>query len=112
MWKLYQDYEGELENKIPFDPMSGIFAAAPAPVVPVLQPGQLNQLSLIPPGTSVTSSRLAIVESARLSSVFDMERRFVVAAWGQQGEPLVRSEILRQGWHQERAPEPAPLASQ
>jgi Serine dehydrogenase proteinase len=110
MWKLYQDYEGQLENKIPFDPMSGIFAAASAPVV---QPGQLNQLSVIPPGTSVTTSTiLAIVESARLSSVFDMERRFVVAAWGQQGEPLVRSEILSQEWHQERAPEPAPLAPQ
>jgi serine dehydrogenase proteinase len=102
MWKLYQDYEAELENKIPFDPMSALFAAAPPPaIVP-------NQLSVIPPGTAATmSSKLAYVESARLSSVFETERRFVVAAFGQQGEPIVRSETLKQEWRQELASEPA-----
>ncbi len=103
IWKLYLDYEAELENKTPFDPMAGILQAALAPtVVP-------NQMAVIPPGTSSTvSSKLAIVESARLSSVFDIDRRFVVAAFGQQGEPLVRAEVLSQGWRQVRAPEPAP----
>jgi hypothetical protein len=103
MWKLYLDYEIELQNKVPFDPMTDIFVTAPAPAI---QPGQM---AIIPPGTSTTSStRLGIVECARLSSVFDVERRFVVAAIGPQGEPLIRSETLKQGWHQERAPEPAP----
>jgi hypothetical protein len=104
MWKLYLDYEKDLENKISFDPMADIYAAAPTPVV---QPGQM---SVVPPGTSVTYTlRLACVESARLSSVFDVERRLVVANFGQPaGEPQVRSENLKQEWHQERAPEPAP----
>jgi hypothetical protein len=38
MWSLYQDYEVELENKVPFDPMSAIFQAAPAPTVVPNQP--------------------------------------------------------------------------
>ena len=83
--------------------MAGIFQAAPPPtVVP-------NQMSVVPPGTfSTISSTLAIVESVRLSSVFDIDRRFVVAAFGQQGEPPIRAEVLSQGWRQVRAPEPAP----
>jgi|SRR6516164_242901 hypothetical protein len=106
MWKLYEDYEVELENKVPFDPISAIFRAAPAPVVVP------NQMSILPPGTSITlSTKLAFVESARLSSAYDMKRRFVVAAVGQQGEPLMRTEILTQGWHREQAPERAPTES-
>jgi hypothetical protein len=106
MWKLYLDYETELQNKTIFDPMSAIFAKAPAPVVVP------NQVSVIPPGTyGEIKSKLAVVESVRLSSVFNIERRFVVANFGQQGEPLVRSETLKQGWHQEPAPAPAPAAT-
>jgi hypothetical protein len=103
MWKLYLDYEAELENKVPFDPMADIYRTVPA-YVPVP-----NQAAIVPPGTSITNSmRLALVESARLSSTFDVERRFVVSSVGPQGEPLTRAEILRQGSHQERAPELAP----
>jgi Serine dehydrogenase proteinase len=108
MWELYQDFEEELENKTPFDPMAAIFAVAPPPTV--MPPGQP---AVIPPGTSVVlTSKLALVESVRLSSIFGMDRRFVVAALGAQGEPLIRAEILTQGWLQERAPEPAPAAAQ
>jgi hypothetical protein len=111
MWKLYEDFETELENKVPFDPMAGIAASAPPPSPIPVVPGQPFQPSIIPPGTSITmSAKLAIVESTRLSSVFGMERRFVVASVGQQGEPLMRAEILTQGWHQERAPEQVPAA--
>jgi hypothetical protein len=99
MWKLYLEYEPLLENRGIFDPMIGIFAAAPPPAV---NPGQL---AVIPPGTSSSvSSNLAVVESTRLSSVFNIARRFVVANFGQQGEPMVRAETLSQGWHQEQAP--------
>jgi hypothetical protein len=108
MWDLYQNFESELENKIPFDPMATIFGRVPAPAV---MPA--GQFSTIPAGTSATiSSKLAIVESVRLSSVFEVERRFVVAAWGQQGEPVIRAETLTQAWRQQRAPEPAPAEAQ
>lgn len=106
MWKLYLTFEGELQNRGMFDPMAGIFAAAPAPIV------QAGQMSIIPPGTAVTiHSKVAMVESTRLSSAYNVERRFVVANFGQQGEPLVRTETLSQGWHQEQAPAPAPVAA-
>lgn len=103
MWKLYLDYEGELLNKVPFDPMSEIFQSTPAPqVVP-------NQMAVVPPGTYIQSrTTTAIVETTRLSSVLNLERRFVVANVGPQGEPLVRAEVLKQAWEQQRAPDPAP----
>jgi hypothetical protein len=102
MWNLYRDYEIELKNDNPFDPMADIFNAAPAPAV------QPSQGAIIPPGTAAThSQRLALVETARLSSAFDLNRRLVVAGTGQQGEPLIRSETLNQGWTQTPALEPA-----
>jgi hypothetical protein len=107
MWKLYLDYEAELENKTVFDPLAPIYAAAPAPTV-----AQDQMHSVVPPGTAATlSSKLALVESTRLSSTCDVERRFVVAAVGSQGEPMIRTEVLRQGWRQEQAPVPAPAAT-
>jgi hypothetical protein len=82
MWKLYLDYEVELQNKSVFDPLAQIFSTAPAPTVVA------GQMSVVPPGTAVTlSSKLATVESSRLSSIYDIERRFVVANFGPQGEP-------------------------
>jgi hypothetical protein len=105
MWKLYQDYELEFENKTPFDPLSQIFTAAPAPTV---LPGQM---SVIPPGTFVTTStKIAYVESARLSSACNTDQRFVVANFGQKGEPQIRAETLKMEWHQEQAPAPVPAA--
>lgn len=106
MWKLYLAFKSELQNKGIFDPMAGIFGAAPAPTVVV------GQMSIIAPGTYTTSSsKLAAVESLRLSSIYNIERRFVVANFGQQGEPLVRTETLSQGWRQEQAPAQAPAAA-
>jgi hypothetical protein len=105
MWKLYQDFETELENRTTFDPMASIYNAAPAPT-PV--PGQL---SVVPPGTSATFDQtLSFVESARLSSAFKLQRRLVVANFDQAGMPQMRSEILSQGWHQAQAPIQAPAA--
>jgi hypothetical protein len=108
MWKLYLDYENELQNTVPFDPMAEIFRAAPDPA---LTPA--GQMATIPPGISTTAnSTLAIIESARLSSTFETERRFVVTSCGAQGEPLIRNETLAQGWKNQQAPVAAPSKSQ
>ena len=107
MWKLYLDFEAELENATMFDPMSAIFAAAPPPAV-ITTPGMP---SMIPNGTSAQFDlKLAIVESARISSVLDTTRRYVVAASGPNGEPMVRQEMLSAGWNHQQAPvqNPAP----
>jgi hypothetical protein len=88
MWKLYLDYEEKLENKKIFDPTAEIFktAPAPAPTAAPLGAPPVPALSAVPAGTNVTMmSTLAIVESARLSSAYDIERRFVVAASGPTG---------------------------
>jgi hypothetical protein len=105
-WKLYLDFEEELKNKEAFDPMVDIFNAAGAPEMP--QPGQA---SIIPPGTMTEGNyKYALVESSWQSSVFVARRRFVVAASGQQCEPLVRTETLSQGWSHRQAPVSAPAA--
>jgi hypothetical protein len=111
MWRLYQAYESELSNKDIFDPMAAIYSIAPAPApIQPPAPGQFVP-SIILPGTSTTlSSKIAFVESVRLSSSFNSTRRFVVATAGQQAEPMVRTEILNQGWHQEQAPAQVPAA--
>jgi len=105
-WKLYLDFEEELKNKQTFDPMVDIFNAAGVPQTP--QPGQA---SIIAAGTMTEDDyKYAFVESSRLSSVFVLKRRFVVAASGQQFEPLIRAETLSQGWSHQQAPAPAPTA--
>jgi Serine dehydrogenase proteinase len=104
IWKLYLDFEQELRNGEPFDPMVGIFNAAGAP-----QPPQPGQACIIPPGTTTEEeSKYVIIESASLSSAFDLRRRFVVAGNGPQFEPLIRAETLSQGWSHQQAPAPAP----
>jgi hypothetical protein len=104
IWKLYEDYEAELENRKVYDPMSDLFAAAGAPQTP-----QQGQACIIPPGTMFEEEiSFVIIESLRTSSRFTAKRRFVVAASGQQFEPLIRTEGLSQGWSHRQAPEPAP----
>lgn len=104
MWKLYLDFEAELQNKVPYDPMANIY-----------QKSQTNAAGAVTPltmGMSETFNlKLAIVESLRTSSLLTSERRFVVTAIGPGGEPLVRQEILKSGWSQQSAPaqaQPAP----
>jgi Serine dehydrogenase proteinase len=107
MWKLYLDFEADLQNREAFDPMSEIFKAAGPIVTP-----DAGQACVVPPGVNVTQeSTFAIVESGRLSSAYKAEQRFVVAANGPKFEPLVRSETLKQGWTHQTAPEPAPSAA-
>lgn len=104
MWKLYLDFETDLQNMTAFDPMAEIFNAAGQPIAP-----QQGQASIIPPGVFVElEDTFAIIESERLSSRFTAKRRFVVAGNGPQFEPLVRSENLSQGWNHQSAPSPAP----
>jgi hypothetical protein len=109
MWKLYLNYEDELDNKTIFDPMSEIFKEIqyPNPKAPTGGGAGIA----IPVGFNKTIiTKAAVIESARLSSIYSLDRRFVVVGAGPQSEPLVRSETLAQGWMQELAPAPAPEA--
>jgi hypothetical protein len=115
MWKLYEDFEREMKNRVAFEPMTDIFAqankinaamqaaaaaqggqggaAAPAPgglnlAPPALMPGIYTEAELV----------VVMIESSRLSSRFVSKKRFVVAGSGQANEPLIRDETLAQGW--------------
>ncbi len=109
IWALYKDFEQDLKNTEAFDPMGAIYRALPDPVV-----SQPPQVPIVPIGSfSRTADTLAFVESARLTSSFEREMRFVVVGSGPQGEPLIRSETLNQGWKHQLAPTqpPAPPPS-
>jgi hypothetical protein len=99
MWKLYEDFEVEMENRTIFDPMSAIYTKYPAPTPTAPNPmGQITP-SIVPPGTNAESDMiLAMVESAAGSSRFTQKTRIVVASVGQSGEPTIRQETLAQGW--------------
>jgi hypothetical protein len=101
MWKLYLEYEKDFRNTEAFDPLADIFSQVP--------PFAQGQTAIIPAGIStIQDNKMAIVESARISSAYQSKRRFVVVSAGPQGEPLIRSETLSQGWSSDQAPAPAP----
>jgi hypothetical protein len=103
MWKLYLDFETELENDKAFDPMSEVFKAAG----PIQAPAP-GQACIVPAGTFVELDDIfCLVESERLSSRLTAKRRFVVVASGSQFEPLIRAETLDQRWSHQPAPRPA-----
>lgn len=101
IWSLYEDFEKEMQNRVPFDPMNEIFKAIGNQVIQV--PGQQNLV--VPPGTNVQMDIIfAFVESAKLSYRHSQKKRYVVVGTGQMQEPLVREDTLAGGW--ERFPAP------
>jgi hypothetical protein len=102
IWKLYEDFERQLENRIPFDPIGAIYNAAPAPV-----PTDPNnpKAAIVLPGVSVDMGIVtSIVESAPLSSHHRQQMRYVVAGNNPNLEPVIRSETLAQEWVTTPAP--------
>jgi hypothetical protein len=100
MWKLYEDFEAELQNRVIFDPMLEIAKAASVPgqaVPPVIPPGTSAEMEMV----------VAMIESARRSSRFRQKLRFVVAGNGPSGEPMIRQETLVQEWEDSEVPTPA-----
>jgi hypothetical protein len=98
IWKLYEDFEIEMENRTIYDPMGQIYSQyqPSKPASPI--PGQIMP-SIIPVGSSAESeSLLAMVESSSLASKFTQKMRLVVASMGQSAEPVIRQEIMVQGW--------------
>ncbi len=109
MWQLYEDFEVDLKNREIFDPMREIFRASPDPTPDPANP----KPSIVLPGLSAKADVVtAIIESPRRSSVYKQSMRFVVAAAGQNAEPIVRTETLAQGWEHSPVPPPPPARRQ
>jgi len=104
IWNLYLDYEAEFKNNDIYNPVGDLFANSPAPQV--FNPNaQQPPEPAIPMGTSVVDDlRLAVVETERLSSVFDVKKRLVVVGHQNLYEPVIREEQLSAGWSHTRAP--------
>jgi hypothetical protein len=83
IWKLYEDFEIEMDNRAIYDPMGQIYSkyAPPQPTQQVI-PGQIMP-SIIPPGTTAEiDAMVAMVESTELASKFTQKMRLVVASMG------------------------------
>lgn len=107
MWDLYRNFEDEMKNNEIFDPMVDIFAQTPDPQ----QSAGAMQVPppIVPVGCfSRSTHTVAMVETSRMTSRFQRELRLVVVGAGAQGEPLIRSETLSQGWTSAPAQPPAP----
>lgn len=87
MWSLYRLYETWMKNNQVFDPMIELGA---------LQPNAQQDIEIVH----------AAIESQSHSSVFRTVRRFAFAATDPQGNPIIREQILHQGWEHLRAPAP------
>jgi hypothetical protein len=98
MWKLYLDYEIDLKNNIIYDPMSEIWKGAQPVDGGVMQ---------VPPGfSSEEQLTLAIIESLSFSDAFVARRRYTVVGYDERAAPLVRAEVLNQGWGRRQWDEP------
>lgn len=107
MWELYLNFERDLHNRDVFDPMAEIYNQVPPFVAPAQ--GQQAMPPIVPIGFQITEEGpLAIIESVPLSTSFETKRRFVVVGAGPQLEPIVRAEVLSQGWKEAPRPAPAP----
>jgi hypothetical protein len=92
MWELYKDYEAEFENNIPYNPAGELMVKAMDPTTDVVDPANIRMAQI--KHTLV----IGAVESSRLSSKFLHESRFALTGFGQNNEPLIRQDVISQGW--------------
>jgi hypothetical protein len=96
VWGLYKDYEEEFQNSEIFHPAGDL--AVLRNQQPPPQPGAPQ------PIPNKTYKLLhALVESARLSSVFTTERQYWLMQ-AQPGQMAIREDVLSQGWNHSPVP--------
>jgi hypothetical protein len=104
MWDLYRDYEAEFENLSVFNPamdMAALQAAQPPPQAGQPTPELKKDYTILH----------AMIESARLSSKYTTTRRYTtlpMAVTPAPGQPMIREDILSQGWSHSQLPSPPP----
>lgn len=98
IWRLYLDFEEELQNRVAWDPGALINKNVRETVDPAS--GQtVRTVAAVD-----VSLRLAFVESAQISSCFQVDKKIAPAGQGPNGELMLRDETLDQGWRHSEAP--------
>ena len=109
MWDLYVDFEGELKNVEPYDPVAVLLAhadkttSAHAAAVAAATAAS-HPLPVAPPQEVILEDTFAIIEGTRLHSRYDVKRKFRISGYGPMGDPMVRQEQLQQGWSRQITP--------
>lgn len=93
MWDLYEDYEDEFQNHLPNNAVGELMTMVLDPNAQTVDPQALNK-----PAQIKQKLLIAAIESSRLSSKYHLEQRFVYLGTGQNLEPLIRQDVISQGW--------------
>jgi hypothetical protein len=100
MWDLYLEYEAEFKNTERLRMIDELTAKSAGQVAA----GQ-------PPAPCSIEQKLlfAMIESGRLSSRFEPHKRYTIAAFDPNGNPLVREETISDGWGHQWGQQPPKL---
>src|SRR5262249_428960 len=93
MWDLYKDYEDEFQNHLPNNPLGELMNLVLALNAKIVDPQALNK-----PTQIKQKLRIAAIESSRFHSKYHLEQRFLYLGTGQNLEPLIRQDVISQGW--------------
>jgi len=109
MWDLYTDFEEDLKNTEPYDPIAALLAhidatGAAGSATPTSVPGTTVAPAPTAAPEITLNATFAIIEGTRLHSSYNARRRYRVAGYGPMGDPLVRQEQLQQGWSRQFTP--------
>ena len=98
MWNLYKDFEAEFETNTPYNPAGDLMVKVIDPNLDVIDPASIRLAQI------KSKVRLALVESVRLSSQYTQESRFMYLGNGPRNEPLIRQDVISQGWDHSSPP--------
>lgn len=108
MWDLYKEFEEAFETDVMFRPGDELSLKAwPVGAAFFIPPGAPGApptpFHPIIPSETVHKLAHAFVESEAMSSRYMTERRYLLVGLGQNLEPLIREDVIAQGWDHSRA---------
>lgn len=101
IWNLYLAYESELKNREKFLPIQNLMAKLAAAHSSAQAAAAAGHQ--VPPSLPIFDDHKlihAIIESTELTTVAVTERRYTITGLGQNQEPLIREDVIRDSWDQ------------
>jgi hypothetical protein len=93
IWDLYKDYENEFQNDVPNNAVGELMIKVLDPDIDVIDPQAFAK-----PMQTKQNLLIATIESSGLSHKYHLEQRFVYLGTGPNAEPLIRQDLISQGW--------------